>query len=280
MTLGSLFAGVGGFELAATWAGITPVWSNEIDKGLCEKLRKNYNHNIIEGDIRDVEKWKPVDIICGGDPCQPHSHAGLGKGTADDRYLWPAKFEVIRAVNPSWVVNENVYGSISNGVLDRKIDDLESVGYTCQAYCIPAESVGALHQRERVWLIAYNPNGLFKFGEPGKLSEAKLEIPEWQQVSQFGQPVDLWSFAADLNSEQRKQLYISEGRTKTEFFGFGPNAYGNIPRDIIESAIVGMLNGLPEGFHYNERNKRIKALGNSIVPQIAYEIFKAIKTRT
>lgn len=275
---------MGGFELAATWAGITPVWSNEIDKGLCEKLRKNYNHNIIEGDIRDVEKWKPVDIICGGDPCQPHSHAGLGKGTADDRYLWPAKFEVIRAVNPSYVVNENVYGSISNGVLDRKIDDLESIGYTCQAYCIPAESVGAMHQRERVWLIAYNPNGYRSDPEPGKIRAGQgkkqtLEVEQYQ-VHQSWEPIDLWSFASDADSEQWNQFFISEGRTKTEFFGFGPNAYGNIPRDIIESAIVGMLNGLPEGFHYNERNKRIKALGNAVVPQVAYEIFKAIKTRT
>jgi len=107
MTLGSLFAGIGGFELAATWAGIEPIWSNEIDSYCCKVLNKNFNHEIIEKDIREIGKHnlKRVDIISGGDPCQPNSVAGLGKGKEDHRFLWPQMFRIIRELHPPWIIN-------------------------------------------------------------------------------------------------------------------------------------------------------------------------------
>ncbi len=75
MTVGSLFAGIGGFELAATWAGIEPIWSNEIDPFCCAVLRKNFKHRIIEADIKIIGKdnLESVDILVGGPPCQPTS---------------------------------------------------------------------------------------------------------------------------------------------------------------------------------------------------------------
>ena len=115
MRLGSLFAGIGGFELAATWAGITPVWSNEIEPFACKVLTKNFDHEIIQKDIREIGKHNlpAVDIISGGFPCQPFSQAGKRKGTEDNRYLWPEMLRIIRELQPSWVIGENVAGLLS-----------------------------------------------------------------------------------------------------------------------------------------------------------------------
>ena len=113
MTIGSLFAGIGGFELAATWAGIEPLWSNEIDPFACKVLTKNFNHEIIQKDIREIGKHnlQPVDIISGGFPCQPFSQAGKRQGTDDDRYLWPEMCRIIKELRPPGLLVKMLLGS-------------------------------------------------------------------------------------------------------------------------------------------------------------------------
>lgn len=160
MKLGSLFAGIGGFELAATWAGITPVWSNERDKFCCDVLRKNFKHRIIEEDIRKINTadLEPIDILSGGFPCQPFSTAGRRKGTSDDRHLWPEMFRIIRSIRPTFVVGENVRGLVNWGgglVFESVQADLESEGYETTSYILPACGVNAPHKRERIWIIAH-----------------------------------------------------------------------------------------------------------------------------
>jgi len=159
MTLGSLFAGIGGFELAATWAGIEPIWSNEIDSFCCNVLRKNFEHEIIEKDIREIGRrnLKRVDIISGGFPCQPFSQAGKRKGKSDDRYLWPEMLRVIKELQPPYVIGENVAGllSMENGeTLKNILIDLENEGYNNEIFSISACSVSAWHRRERIWIIS------------------------------------------------------------------------------------------------------------------------------
>jgi len=159
LTLGSLFAGIGGFEYAASQLGIIPLWSNEIDKVSCQILRKNFTHEIIERDIKEVGKanLRRVDIISGGFPCQPFSAAGKRKGTDDNRYLWPEMLRVIKELKPTWVIGENVAGllSMANGkTLERILLDLENEGYNNEVFSIPACSVGAWHRRERLWICA------------------------------------------------------------------------------------------------------------------------------
>lgn len=287
LTHGSLFSGIGGFDLASEWMGWENVFHCEINNKLRSYLQYYWSNAESYGDITqtDFTIWRGrIDIITGGDPCQPHSHAGLGRGKADNRYLWPEMFRSIRESEPPWVVNENVYGSISNGILDIKIDDLESLGYEAQSYCIPAEAVGALHQRERVWIVAFNSDYYGKHRKPGKNeSQGKKEkLQERDKVQFFGEPVNLWDYTTNPNSERFKKQHNAE-KSKvlpeglSRYFGFGIDPHGDIPKDIIESAIMGMLNGLPEGMDYTNRNQRIKGLGNAIVPQIAFEIFKAIQ---
>lgn len=288
MKHGSLFTGIGGFDLAAEWMGWENVFQCEKDKYCQFVLRQLWPNVKKHGDIRttDFSIYRGlIDVLSGGDPCQPHSVAGLGKGTEDYRFLWPEKFRAIREIRPPFVVNENVVGSVSNGVLDLKVDDLESIGYTCRPFNIPAEAVGALHQRERVWLIGYHADfhrnnkasRRLQTSEGGKELEAQrhnIHIPR--------QPVDLWITPTHPNPErQQEQHDPSVTKTQQErisgYFGFGPSPHGDISRDAIESGIIRMLDGLPEGMDYTERSKRIKALGNAIVPQVAYQIFKAIE---
>ena len=134
MTHASLFSGIGGFDLAAEWAGWTNAFNCEIDP-FCRTILKYHFPNAKQyEDIRtaDFTIWKDrIDVLTGGFPCQPFSLAGKWRGTEDDRYLWPAMLDVIRTVRPRWVVGENVYGIVnwSEGlVFEQVCADLEAAG--------------------------------------------------------------------------------------------------------------------------------------------------------
>jgi DNA (cytosine-5)-methyltransferase 1 len=289
MKHGSLFSGIGGFDLAAQWMGWENVFHCE-NNSYCQKvLKRLFPNSISHGNIKttDFSIYRGfIGIISGGDPCQPHSVAGLGKGTSDDRYLWPQYDRAVEEIRPPWVVNENVSGSVANGVLDIKINDLERKGYSCQAYSIPAEAVGALHQRERIWLIAYNANFHADNKITGRISAAERKKStlerEQYQIYQSRESIDLRIVDTYTNPERFEEQHLpafaaSLQKGVSRYFGFGTAPHGNITRHVIESGIIRMLNGLPEGMDYADRNQRIKALGNAIVPQVAYEIFKAIE---
>lgn len=285
----SLFTGIGGFDLAAQWMGWENIFQVEKDKHCQTRLKARFNNVNLYDDVKSFSGFPyrhRIDVLTGGDPCQPHSVAGLGKGTKDDRFLWPEMFRIAQELNVPWIVNENVSGSIANGVVDLKINDLESVGYTCQAYCIPAESVGALHQRERVWLVAYNSdfnrsNKIAREVRESEESQSTMEIKQ-HEIHQPWKPVNLWPDNTNPHAERFEEQHPS-GIAKifkegvSGYFGFGTNPYGHITRDILESGIIRSLDGLPQGMDYAERNQRTKALGNAIVPQVAFEILKAIE---
>lgn len=289
MNHASLFSGrCAGFDLAAGMLGWHNVFHCEKDKSRREIIKQHWPNAISYGDITATDfsiHRGQIDVLSGSDPCQPHSVAGLGKGTKDVRFLWPEMLRSVREIHPAWVINENVDGTIANGVLDIKMSDLESEGYACQAYCIPAEAVGALHQRERVWLVAHNANINRGCKESGSVrgsqkKEQALEGQQYEAYKSWGS-VNLWPDNPDANSQRCKEQYSAAiaGRKQeghAGYFGFGAYPHGNITRDVLESGIVGMLNGLPEGMDYTQRNKRIAACGDAIVWQIAYEIFKAI----
>ena len=158
MKMGSLYSGYcDGFSLAAQQLGIQVPWHVEKDIRAHKYLKNNYPESKLYRLDTDVGKhnleW--THIITGGDPCQPHSYAGVRKGRADDRYRWPEMFRIVSEMRPNWIINENVVGTISNMVLDKKIADLESAGYTCQAYNLPACAVNADHERQRIFLVAH-----------------------------------------------------------------------------------------------------------------------------
>ena len=160
MKMLSLFSGIGGIDLAAKWAGIETVAFCEIEP-FCQKVLKKHWPNVpIFEDVKKLGKEAledarigRVDIVAGGYPCQPYSLAGERKGHEDDRALWPEMFRIISEVRPDWVIGENVAGHVSLG-LDNTLSDLEGIGYSCQTFIIPARAVGAVHSRERIFIVA------------------------------------------------------------------------------------------------------------------------------
>lgn len=161
MTHGSLFSGIGGFDLAAEWAGWKNLFNCEIDP-FCQRILKYHFPNAEQySDIKqtDFTIWRGrVDVLSGGFPCQPFSTAGKRKGTEDSRYLWPEMLRAIREISPRWIVGENVLGIVSwSGglVFEQVCADLEAEGYEVQPYVLPAAGVGAPHQRQRVWFVAH-----------------------------------------------------------------------------------------------------------------------------
>ena len=119
-----------------------------------------------------------VDILTGGFPCQPFSHAGRRQGENDDRYLWPEYLRLIRELQPSWIIAENVAGLISmeNGkTLEGILDDLENENYQTEIYNIPACGVGAWHKRERIWIVCHSNSSSNRGEIRGSLPEEKKE---------------------------------------------------------------------------------------------------------
>jgi len=155
-----LFSGIGGFALAAKWAGFTTVAFSEVDKYACRVLNKNFPGVPNLGDITRSGEWPdmgPIGILTGGFPCQPFSCAGKRRGASDDRFLWPAMLGVVQRYKPTWIIGENVPGIIPME-LDRVLSGLEGLEYTCQTLVIPACAVDARHRRDRVWVMARNSN--------------------------------------------------------------------------------------------------------------------------
>lgn len=177
---GSLFSGIGGFDLAANWCGWKNAFHCEIDP-FCQRVLHHYwpEAALIENIIGyDWKKWKgKIDVLSGGFPCQPYSIAGKRKGTADGRHLWPAMLAAIREIKPRWVVGENVRGIVSwqQGMVFEQVHlDLETEGYEVGAFILPASGIGAPHRRERVFFIAHACN---QWGQP----EAKRRWEEFRQ---------------------------------------------------------------------------------------------------
>lgn len=155
-----LFSGIGGFALAAREAGFRTIGFCEIDAYCRKDLAKNFDCLSIYPDIRylDGRRFLGVTLLTGGVPCQPASVAGQQRGAADDRWLWPETFRVIREARPVWVLLENVMGilTLDGGMeFDRLLSELESIGYSCIPFAVGACAVDAKHRRQRIWIIAH-----------------------------------------------------------------------------------------------------------------------------
>jgi len=261
MKHGSLFSGIGGFDLAAEWMGWENVFHcewNEFGKKVLKYYWPNAEsfHDITKTDF--TKYANKIDILSGGFPCQPYSTAGKRLGKDDTRHLWPEMLRAISEISPRYVVGENVFGFTHwNGglVFEEVCIDLEKSGYQVQPFILPASAKNAPHRRERVWIIANaldNGNKREPHGIPSESQNKR--IPKRNDLQQSEEPINLRS---KLESFVRWDKFPSE----PAFCG------GN---DGISTQLDGIT--FPKW-----RNESIKAYGNAIVPQVVYEIFKAIE---
>lgn len=216
-----LFAGIGGFSLAAHLAGWETVGFVEWDDYNQKVLAKNFPGVPVHGDIREYKGTKnAADIICGGFPCQPFSTAGKRQGTNDDRYLWPEMLRVIREVQPAYVVGENVAGiySMDDGrVFEQVCTDLENEGYAVQPFRIPACATGAPHRRDRWWFIAHSDHLLHQRRLDRNRIEASAKSSEGRNYKEreasYGER--FWVESSQCNQSSPYPLGQSR-RTKTK----------------------------------------------------------------
>jgi DNA (cytosine-5)-methyltransferase 1 len=160
-----LFSGIGGFSLGLEEAGLVETVAFCDWEAYCQDvLKKHWPGVPVYGDIKELTHERlrsdgidSIDIITGGYPCQPFSVAGRQKAEQDPRHLWPEYFRLIKELRPTWVIGENVSGHVKLG-LDTVLENLESEGYATRTFSISASSIGANHQRERIWIIANSNN--------------------------------------------------------------------------------------------------------------------------
>ena len=282
MNHGSLFSGIGGFDLAAEWMG----WHNEFH---CEwmpfprKVLSHYFPNSIS--YEDITKTDfsihrgSIDILTGGFPCQPYSSAGKRLGKEDERHLWPHMLRVISEVKPTYVVGENVRGLTNwNGgmVFEEVCVDLESQGYTVQPVLLPACSVGAPHRRDRIWFVATNTLR-FRLQH----SEKTRNLGKSESETRCERSKSTKSIKANGSNGTTSNTYVSGlerwiNKTPKELTT-NRNTWNIFPT---QSPICSGDDGLPtklDGITFSKwRSESIKGYGNAIVPQVAYQIFKVI----
>ena len=157
LTIGSLFSGIGGLELGLEWAGVGhTVWQVECDEWCREILAKHWPNAERYRDVKAVTagELEPVDVICGGFPCQDVSVAGAGEGLAGARSgLWYEFARIVEECRPHFVVVENVAHGRSRWLPEVR-RDLHVLGYRTRAYVVGASDVGAPHERRRCFVIA------------------------------------------------------------------------------------------------------------------------------
>ena len=196
LTVGSLFSGIGGFDLGLERAGMKVIWQSEIDPFACKVLKKHWPNVPNLGDIKKID-WTNIerpDVICGGYPCQPFSTAGKRGGATDPRHLWPAMFNTICLLRPRYALMENVRGHLSMG-FDQVLGDLASVGFNAEWQVIPAAAIGAPHKRDRVFIVAYPKSSTGRNTQPynlqtlfkqttklGKSDSATRTVGNWWEV--------------------------------------------------------------------------------------------------
>ena len=252
LTFGSLFAGIGGFDLGLERAGMECRWQVEIDDYASQVLAKHWPGVARWGDARtfpvdESNQWQ-VDLICAGVPCQPVSIAGKQKGADDERWMWGETLRIIADLGPRFFVAENPASILSHDrgrTFSGIIRALASAGFVCEWHVIPAADVGAPHLRKRVWLVAHSDSISCA---KGKSRRAARSV-----------------FAASARPQRRED----KGKARTVVGSGGED--GECGKWWSTEPAVGRV-----AHGVSSRVDRLRCLGNAVVPQIVELIGRAI----
>jgi DNA (cytosine-5)-methyltransferase 1 len=262
LTFGSLFAGIGGFDLGFERAGMVCKWQVEINDYANRVLAKHWPNVHRERDIRECGRHnlERVDVICGGFPCQDISYAGLGAGLDGERSgLFFEAIRLVRELGPRVVVLENVAALLTRG-LDRVLGTLAEVGFDAEWHCIPAAAVGAPHIRDRVFVLAYSESDRnSKREKRARRSGTDKQGAFWMDSDTNSlRSQGIWASRFEV-VEARHEERESEG-----------GSHGGGQPWAIEPDVGRVANGVPA------RVDRLRGLGNAVVPQVAEWIGKRI----
>jgi DNA (cytosine-5)-methyltransferase 1 len=255
-THGSLFSGIGGFDIASE----EMVWENvfhcEINPFGRKVLNYYWPNAISYEDITktDFSIWRgKIDLLSGGFPCQPFSAAGKRLGTEDERHLWPEYLRAIREISPIWVVGENVRGLVnwSGGLVFEEVcADLEAEGYEVQPFLLPASGTGAPHQRERIFFVAHSNSARL---EKKRTEQQTARLEQYGKLDRTTEHSERKSNGGD-NARESKRNGVDMERNcvlpERRKQGSNDTFPSSITRDAPNSSNIGCHNG------GNHREKR------------------------
>jgi len=271
---GSLFSGIGGIDLGMDMAGFECAWQVEIDDYCRQILDKHWPGVPKYKDIYEVKgaEIEPVDILCGGFPCQPVSVAGKRGGVDDERWLWDEFYRLICEIRPRWVVAENVTGlfSANSGrAFAGVLRDLAEGGYDAVWDVYPAGGpggVGAPHRRERVFLVAYT--------DSSQSIKDTRDVREKFEVSKVDRE-NISTVVSGGSSKDVADTYGKRRRSRDTEWKDAKDVRQSSQCKIdgqwdVEPNVGRVANGIPR------RVDRLRALGNGVVPQVAYKVARMI----
>ena len=302
MRHGSLFSGIGGFEIAAEKMGWTNVFHCEKNPFGQKVLKHHFPNSISYDDIKQTDfsiHRGEIDILTGGFPCQPYSSAGLRLGKNDERHLFPQMLRAIKEIKPKWVIGENVRGLLSwnEGMVFHEVHaDLEREGYEVQSFLIPAASVNAPHKRDRVWFVAHSVGLRLEHTEDARNIQGSPTEAQGER-SQSSEPIKTNGHNEDAANSLHEGFQGGQNADRWKEYNKIWTGDGTEPRAVskdiewdtefdfsqfpTQPPICGGDDGLPRELDFitfsKWRKESIMAYGNAIVPQVALQLFKTIK---
>jgi DNA (cytosine-5)-methyltransferase 1 len=302
-----LFSGIGGFSLGLERSGnFETVAFCEIEPYPRAVLKKHWPNVKVYEDVKELSRERleadglGIDAICGGFPCQDISTAGRGAGLAGERSgLWFEFHRLIKEIKPQVAIIENVSALRSRG-LDQVLRSLSEIGYDAEWHCIPASAVGAPHRRDRIWIVAYPNNQLWRSQSPissGERTGSRDQLG-WSG-SDVADATELHSNGRNTDSEVGVTSTCESGNSSGADTladticlgqqGSGTSGYASDQETAGERQTIDALNGSLRDFWRVEpdvgrvangvpnRVDRLRALGNAVVPQIPEMIGRAIR---